>query len=165
VTTKLKYLLPYCLEGAARSLQIKCEADILCYLSTFAKITWSDRVHYIFAGSKTKIMKYLHLAVAALFALCAYWQLNDPDWNRWVAAYGVVAFIAIRYFFGNLRAIVPLLPALVLFGWWTTYVPEFTQWLSDGMPTITGSMKAESPHVELTREFLGLRMCGGAWAA
>lgn len=115
-------------------------------------------------------MKLLHLAVAALFSLCAYWQLNDPDWNQWVAAYGIVAFVAVRYFFGGLRPIVPLLPAVVLFVWWCTYVPDFTQWLSDGMPSITGSMKAESPHVELTREFFGLLICWGAlagytWAA
>lgn len=110
-------------------------------------------------------MKYLHLFVAALFALCAYWQLNDPDWNRWVAAYGVVTFIALRYFFGGLRPLVPLLPALVLFGWWTSYVPDFLQWLQEGMPTITGSMKAESPHVELTREFFGLLICWGTLAA
>lgn len=115
-------------------------------------------------------MKYFHLAVAAFFALCAYWQFNDPDWNRWVAAYGVVAFVAIRYLSGGLRFIVPLLPAVVLFGWWCTYVPVFTRWLGDGMPTITGSMKAEAPHIELMREFVGLLICWGAlggyaWAA
>lgn len=107
-------------------------------------------------------MKFLHLAVAALFTLCAYWQLNDPDWNRWVAAYGVVVFVAVRYFFGGLRPVVALLPLVVLFGWWCTYVPEFFTWLNDGMPTITGSMKAEAPHIELTREFFGLLIC---WAA
>jgi len=106
-------------------------------------------------------MKYLHLAVAALFLLCAYWQLNDPDWNQWVAAYGIVAFIAVRAFFGGLRPIVAALPAMALFAWWCSYVPEFIQWLNDGMPTITGSMKAESPHVELTREFFGLLICWG----
>ena len=109
-------------------------------------------------------MKYVHLGVAALFALCAYWQLNDPDWNRWVAAYGVVAFVAVRYFFGGLRFVVPLLPALLLFGWWTTYVPDFARWVADGMPTITGSMKAEAPHIELTREFFGLLICWGTLA-
>ena len=29
-------------------------------------------------------------------------------------------------------------------------------WVKKGMPSITGSMKAESPHVEYLREFLGL---------
>lgn len=109
-------------------------------------------------------MKYLHLTVAALFILCAYWQLNDPDWNQWVAAYGIVAFIAIRAFFGGLRPIVAALPAIALFAWWCSYVPDFLQWLNDGMPTITGSMKAESPHVELTREFFGLLICWGTLA-
>lgn len=109
-------------------------------------------------------MKYLHLAVAALFLLCAYWQLNDPDWNQWVAAYGIVAFISVRAFFGGLRPIVAALPAIALFAWWCSYVTEFVQWLNDGMPTITGSMKAESPHVELTREFFGLLICWGTLA-
>ncbi|SEQ69231.1 transmembrane 220 family protein [Neolewinella agarilytica] len=109
-------------------------------------------------------MKYLHLAVTALFLLCAYWQLNDPDWNQWVAAYGIVAFISVRAFFGGLRPIVAALPAIALFAWWCSYIPEFAQWLSDGMPTITGSMKAESPHVELTREFFGLLICWGTLA-
>ena len=107
-------------------------------------------------------MRYLHLAVAALFALCAYWQLNDPDWNRWVAAYGIVSFVALRYFFGGLRPVVPLLPALVLFGWWCSYLPDFAAWVSGGMPSIASEMKTEQPHIELTREFFGLLIC---WAA
>ena len=106
-------------------------------------------------------MRYLHLAVAALFVLCAYWQLNDVDWKNWVAAYGMVAFVAVRAFSGGLRPIVALLPALVLFAWWCTYLPAFGQWVADGMPTITGSMQAESPYIELTREFFGLLLC---WA-
>lgn len=114
--------------------------------------------------------RLLHLLVAALFLLCAYWQLNDVDWKPWVAAYGIVAFVAVRYFFGGLRFIVPLLPGLVLFGWWCTYIPNFVTWVSDGMPTITGSMKAESPYIKLTREFFGLLICwaalaGYSWAA
>jgi len=109
-------------------------------------------------------MKYLHLLVAVLFCLCAYWQLNDPDWNQWVAAYGVVAFIALRYFFGGLRPVVALLPAVVLFAWWSTYVPEFLQWVQDGTPNIATEMKTEEPHIELTREFFGLLLCWGTLA-
>ncbi len=101
-------------------------------------------------------MRYLHLLVALLFALSAYWQLNDPDPAQWVAVYGMVAYVAVRKFFGGLRPIVPLLPAVAIFVWWCTYVPAFIEWLNAGMPTITGQMKAENPFVELTREFLGL---------
>ncbi|MBC6994626.1 transmembrane 220 family protein [Neolewinella lacunae] len=110
-------------------------------------------------------MKFLHLGVAALFLLCAYWQLNDPDWNRWVAAYGIVAFVAVRAFTGGLRPVVALLPAVALFAWWCAYLPDFTQWLRDGTPTITGSMQAESPYIELTREFFGLLICWVTLAA
>ena len=103
-------------------------------------------------------MRYLHLAVALLFALSAYWQLNDPDPAQWVAVYGMVAYVAVRRFFGGLRPVVALLPALAIFVWWCSYIPDFIAWVNDGMPSITGSMKAESPFIELTREFLGLTM-------
>ncbi|MTB49702.1 transmembrane 220 family protein [Lewinella sp. W8] len=109
-------------------------------------------------------MKYLHLLVAALFVLCAYWQLNDPDWNKWVAAYGIVAFVAVRAYSGGLRPIVAGLPALALFVWWCTYVPDFIQWLQDGTPNIATEMKTEEPHIELTREFFGLLLCWGTLA-
>ena len=110
-------------------------------------------------------MKYLHLAVAALFLLSAYWQLNDPDWNQWVAAYGFVAFVAVRTFFlGYPSKFVILLPALAIFVWWCTYVPDFVQWLSDGTPNIATEMKTEEPHIELVREFFGLLLCWGTLA-
>ena len=110
-------------------------------------------------------MKYLHLLVAALYLLCAYWQINDPDWQVWVAAYGMVAYVAIRKFSGGLSPVIAFLPAVVLFAWWCVYVPAFLQWLGDGMPTITGSMSAENEYVELTREFFGLLICWGALVA
>jgi len=37
---------PIVSKQAARSFQIKYEAALLRYLPSFAKITWSDRVHY-----------------------------------------------------------------------------------------------------------------------
>ncbi|OAV46255.1 transmembrane 220 family protein [Lewinella sp. 4G2] len=107
-------------------------------------------------------MKYFSLAIAVLFSLAAYWQLNDPDPGQWVAVYGMVAYVSVRYFFGGLRPIVALLPAVAIFVWWCTYIPAFADWVSQGMPTITGSMKAENEYIELTREFLGLLL---AWVA
>ncbi|NJC26862.1 transmembrane 220 family protein [Neolewinella antarctica] len=105
-------------------------------------------------------MKYLNLLVAILFALAAYWQLNDPDPTQWIAIYAMVAYVAVRHFFGGLRPIVALLPAVAIFVFWCTYVPAFANWVSLGMPSITGSMAAENEYVELTREFLGLLL---AW--
>ncbi len=104
-------------------------------------------------------MRYLHFIVALLFILFAYWQLNDPDWPIWVLMYGSVSAIAVwwavsrppRWF------IYLALTASVL--WMGSLLPDLITWINEGMPTITGQMKAESPHIELTREFFGLMIC------
>ena len=38
-------------------------------------------------------------------------------------------------------------------------LPDFIDWIQNGAESITQSMKAEKPHIELTREFLGLLIC------
>jgi hypothetical protein len=38
------------------------------------------------------------------------------------------------------------------------YVPDIFQWINDGMPSVMGSMKAESLYIELVREGGGLLM-------
>jgi hypothetical protein len=105
--------------------------------------------------------RYLHLVVALLFALFAYWQLNDPDSWAWIAMYLSVAVVAGLAAFG--RSSRPLIYiALAAAGIWLVFlIPDFIDWVQMGMPTITGSMKAEAPHIELTREFLGLAICSG----
>ncbi|THH40288.1 transmembrane 220 family protein [Neolewinella litorea] len=104
-------------------------------------------------------MKYFHLLVAVLFLLFAYWQLNDPDWPLWVLMYGSVAVIA-----GWSAVAQP--PRLLIFValtasalWMGSLIPDLIEWINDGMPTIAGQMKAESPYIELTREFFGLLIC------
>jgi len=54
---------------------------------------------------------------------------------------------------------------LAIFGyslWVLTYIPDVVNWFSQGTPSITGSMKAESPFIEFVREFFGLLLCLGA---
>ena len=101
-------------------------------------------------------MRYFHLLIAALFALFAYWQLNDPDWPQWVLMYGFVTVTALWAFFGTPPKWLPWTGLAVAGVWLATLIPAFIDWLQMGTPTITGQMKAENPHVELTREFLGL---------
>ena len=36
------------------------------------------------------------------------------------------------------------------------FFPDFKNWITMGMPNIAESMKAEKPHIEFVREFLGL---------
>ncbi len=104
-------------------------------------------------------MKYGHLLLALVFCLFAYWQLNDPDWPQWVAMYGYIALIAGWSAWTRPPQWLPWLGLAVATIWLLTLIPDFIGWLQMGAPTITGQMKAESPHVELTREFLGLAIC------
>ena len=101
-------------------------------------------------------MKIINGILGILFFIFAALQLNDLDPWVWIAIYGLVALLcaltAIGYY------VPKILLGSILFtffgiGW---YLPDFINWLQTGMDSITKSMKAESPHVELVREFLGL---------
>lgn len=103
-------------------------------------------------------MRYGYLVLSILFLLFAYWQLNDPDWAPWVALYGFVAVVSAWRGLGDPPAWLPLLGLAAAGIWFLSLLPDFVDWVRMGAPTITGQMKAESPHVELTREFLGLSL-------
>lgn len=101
-------------------------------------------------------MKILNLFLCALFVVSAALQYNDPDPLLWMAIYLSVAAICGFAAFGKGNRWVILLVMAVCVYELSTLMPSFLQWIRDGMPSITGSMKAESPHIELVREFLGV---------
>lgn len=105
----------------------------------------------------------VRIIIAILFVLFAIVQLNDPDPWLWVLMYALTAAVYVWSIFTTV-------PKWLLYGglgvvifWMLSLLPDFVSWVQMGMPTITGSMKAEAPHIELTREFLGLLICGLAW--
>lgn len=106
-------------------------------------------------------MKFFNLFLAALFFTFAGLQLNDnpEDVWFWLVIYFVIgillAFAAFNKY--NMWIILACTGAIVyqLF----RLFPAFSSWISAGTPSITGEMKAISPHVELVREFLGLLIC------
>jgi hypothetical protein len=49
-----------------------------------------------------------------------------------------------------------LIGFMVGLAWMVTLLPGFFEWIRMGMPSIISEMKAEAPHIELVREFLGL---------
>lgn len=100
--------------------------------------------------------KIICILLAILFAASAYLNLNDPDPGTWVSAYGLVAaaFAAAAFGRGDHRLTLALGLALLI--WAVTMLPGLIDWIGLGMPSITGSMKADSPHVEVVRECLGL---------
>lgn len=101
-------------------------------------------------------MKYIHFTVAILFLLFGVVQYNDPDFFIWIPIYLFVSFVAFASFKG-LRLPVITGVVLVMLGiWLSTYIPTCVTWMQDGMPSVTGTMKAESPYIEHVREFGGL---------
>lgn len=106
-------------------------------------------------------MKLFNLILAALFLGFAVLQFNDDptDIIFWVLIYAGVAAISAFAAFNkyNMWVIVLGIGAIIykLF----VLFPGISRWVDDGMPSIVGSMKASSPHIELVREFLGLVIC------
>ncbi|MEY2948811.1 MAG: transmembrane 220 family protein [Saprospiraceae bacterium] len=101
-------------------------------------------------------MKNRNYVIAGLFFLFALVQLNDPDPYFWVALYSYIGMVAIIRNFRPIRKVILLAGMAVCLIELFLILPEFLNWVELGMPTITGSMKAEEPHIEFTREFLGL---------
>lgn len=103
-------------------------------------------------------MKIVNIGLSLLFVLFAVVQYNDPDPWLWIAYYIMVAVFCGLTAFQKFYKI-PLLIALLGTAFWIgMLVPDFVAWLRDGMPSIVGTMKAESKYIELVREFLGLFM-------
>ncbi|MDX9750595.1 MAG: transmembrane 220 family protein [Flavobacteriales bacterium] len=101
-------------------------------------------------------MRILHILLALLFLACTVLQFNDEGALPWIAAYGLVTLLFTAAAFGRYYRPLALMLTIILAVWALLLLPAFIDWLRMGAPTITGSMQAESPHVELVREFLGL---------
>lgn len=104
-------------------------------------------------------MKILNIFLSVLFFSFMIVQYNDPDPLLWMVIYGVVAVVCAlaafkRYYVWLILAGL----AICAFELMTT-LPEFINWINMGMPNIARTMKAETPFVEYTREFLGLVLC------
>lgn len=86
-------------------------------------------------------------------------QYNDPDYLIWMPIYFAAATLPILYMLRKLWKPIPLVMMIAGMFFLMTYLPSFIEWISGGMPNIAGSMKAESPYIELVREFFGLLIC------
>lgn len=104
-------------------------------------------------------MNIVHIILAALFLLFAAVQLNDSDPWLWV---GIYTAVAIAFLLAILQRPYRKLVygiGLVCGVYFLYLLPDFISWIQMGMPSITASMQAEAPHIELVREFLGLGIC------
>lgn len=101
-------------------------------------------------------MKVFNLIIALLFLLFAYFQWNDPDPYLWIVIYIISAGLLLYKSFKGMNQLVWTLWELFLLVFILTYLKDIFQWISDGFPSITDSMKAASPYIENIRESLGL---------
>jgi len=101
-------------------------------------------------------MKWINIPLGILFILFAYFQLNDPDPYGWIAIYLLVAVICFAAALERFYLPVIIFGLIISLLWTASLIPDFINWIRSGAETIVGAMKAEKPHIELTREFLGL---------
>jgi len=94
-----------------------------------------------------------------LFIVFAIVQYNDPDPWLWIVTYSVVGLIAIVSAFKTIPKPLYLILIVALVVATAYYIPLMMDWVSSGMPSIVGEMKAATPHIEWMREFLGLVLC------
>jgi hypothetical protein len=99
----------------------------------------------------------LRFILAALVALFALLQLNDPDPLLWVVAYGLVAVCAAAPQHSVMTERLSWLSGGVLSTLALLSLPGFVGYLGSGDPgMIAAEMSADRPYVEPAREFLGV---------
>jgi len=105
------------------------------------------------------IMRLVNIILALLFTLFAIVQYNDPDPWLWIGIYSFIAIIsglAAVKIFPTWLIRIGLAGCVIGLG---ILLPDFIDWMNAGAESITETMKTEKPHIELTREFLGLLLC------
>ena len=102
-------------------------------------------------------MKIINLMIAAVFALCAAVQYNDPDPLLWIAIYLSGAAVAVMAALdrSNVFALAALVAACIV--WMTTLAGGMADYLGRGdLTVLANSMTASEPYIEESREFVGL---------
>ncbi len=109
-------------------------------------------------------MRILNIVLTLIFILCALVQYNDPDPYIWVPIYLFCAWVCGSAAMGKYNQkliVVGLIPISI---YMLFYIPDFVNWISNGMFSLVETQKANRLDVELTREFGGLAICVAALA-
>lgn len=104
------------------------------------------------------VIKVVNVVLTLLFALFAYFQLNDPDAISWVFLYGYVAVMAGMAVFGRYNLAL-IIPGVVIFTLYFLYLtPSIVDWIASSDSLVGVEMTDEKPYIEKTREAFGLLM-------
>ncbi len=101
-------------------------------------------------------MKWLIVIFCVIELLGVILQYNDPDPVFWMVVYGIPLVLNLIYLGGKRLRTLNMVFFVVYAIYFLTFIPDFIYWAQLGFPSITGSMKAESPYIELVREGGGL---------
>ncbi|QQR88220.1 MAG: transmembrane 220 family protein [Flavobacteriales bacterium] len=108
--------------------------------------------------------KIFYALLALVFALFAYWNLNDPDPWIWATAYAAVLVLFALAVLGRADRRISGWYSVALGIWMLTMSGGMLDWANAGFPSIADEMKATAPHIEVVREFLGLFIAVAALA-
>jgi len=104
------------------------------------------------------VYKIINILLALLFALFAYFQVNDPDSISWVILYGYVAVMAGMAAFERFNLAL-LIPGIVIFALYFLYLtPSIIDWFASDDNLVGVEMTDDKPYIEKTREAFGLLM-------
>lgn len=101
-------------------------------------------------------MKIINLLLTIVFALFALFQYNDLDAWNWIMLYLFVATVSFFAFREKYNKGILMISLILMLLWMGTLFGGFWNWIQDGMPSIVDEMQANSPYIEIVREFLGL---------
>jgi hypothetical protein len=102
-------------------------------------------------------MKIINILIAALFALFAIFQINDPDGFTWVVLYGYVAIMAVLAALGKYNLAL-LIPGVAIFALYFIYlIPSVIEFITSG-EDLMNQMAPDKLYIEQTREAGGLLM-------
>ncbi len=106
------------------------------------------------------MLRGINLFIAALFALSAALQYNDPDPALWILVYSLAAVSCLQYGRHSRDHFLPALSGLAALSWAASLVPALIDRarLSD----LFRSMDDKGGAAELAREFAGLAIIA-AW--
>ena len=110
---------------------------------------------------QSKGFRVTNRIMAVLFVICAIIQYNDPDPLGWTALYGAAGFACLAA--GRARHFWPLAAGVGLAALaWAVWLSPILANLK--VRDLARTMHAETPSIELSREFLGLVIVLG-WMA
>ncbi len=106
-------------------------------------------------------MRIVNFALAVMFLVFAFLQVNDPDPVVWLLIYGsmaVVSVLAIFEFFPR-KVLLGMLAAYA--GYASFFWKGLNTWMhSDNKSELFDDLtRMEKPYIEESREFLGLFIC------